>query len=92
MVTAVVQAAQLSSQAGSEQKLEVFVNLARRLQSSSTARSPSSTSWRTRWRTPTCSRGSSTSTTSPPASAATRRTSPCSAGPSPAGSGATRCP
>ncbi|MFE6332187.1 ATP-binding protein [Streptomyces sp. NPDC057798] len=32
-VTAVVQAAQLSSQAGSEQKLEVFVNLARRLQS-----------------------------------------------------------
>ncbi|MGW0994530.1 ATP-binding protein [Streptomyces sp. NPDC002523] len=32
-VTAVVQAAQLSSQAASEQKLEVFVNLARRLQS-----------------------------------------------------------
>ncbi|MDF3303169.1 ATP-binding protein [Streptomyces tropicalis] len=32
-VTAVVQAAQLSSQADSEQKLEVFVNLARRLQS-----------------------------------------------------------
>ncbi|MFB7595558.1 ATP-binding protein [Streptomyces sp. NPDC056160] len=32
-VTAVVQATQLSSQAGSEQKLEVFVNLARRLQS-----------------------------------------------------------
>ncbi|MFJ5842506.1 ATP-binding protein [Streptomyces shenzhenensis] len=32
-VHAVVQAAQLSSQAGSEQKLEVFVNLARRLQS-----------------------------------------------------------
>ncbi|MFJ8196374.1 ATP-binding protein [Streptomyces sp. NPDC096152] len=32
-VTAVVQAAQLSSQSGSEQKLEVFVNLARRLQS-----------------------------------------------------------
>ncbi|MEU6556751.1 ATP-binding protein [Streptomyces sp. NPDC046915] len=32
-VAAVVQAAQLSSQAGSEQKLEVFVNLARRLQS-----------------------------------------------------------
>ncbi|MDG5802497.1 ATP-binding protein [Streptomyces ossamyceticus] len=32
-VTAVVQASQLSSQAGSEQKLEVFVNLARRLQS-----------------------------------------------------------
>lgn len=32
-VSAVVQAAQLSSQAGSEQKLEVFVNLARRLQS-----------------------------------------------------------
>ncbi|MGV9279786.1 sensor histidine kinase [Streptomyces sp. NPDC003730] len=32
-VTAVVSAAQLSSQAGSEQKLEVFVNLARRLQS-----------------------------------------------------------
>ncbi|WP_435887745.1 ATP-binding protein [Streptomyces chartreusis] len=32
-VTAVVAAAQLSSQAGSEQKLEVFVNLARRLQS-----------------------------------------------------------
>ncbi|MEU6064105.1 MULTISPECIES: sensor histidine kinase [Streptomyces] len=32
-VTAVVQAAQLSSQTGSEQKLEVFVNLARRLQS-----------------------------------------------------------
>ncbi|MDH6212902.1 sensor histidine kinase [Streptomyces pseudovenezuelae] len=32
-VIAVVQAAQLSSQAGSEQKLEVFVNLARRLQS-----------------------------------------------------------
>ncbi|MGW5509406.1 ATP-binding protein [Streptomyces albogriseolus] len=32
-VTAVVQAAWLSSQAGSEQKLEVFVNLARRLQS-----------------------------------------------------------
>ncbi|MFF9282435.1 sensor histidine kinase [Streptomyces griseosporeus] len=32
-VTAVVQAAQLSSQAGSQQKLEVFVNLARRLQS-----------------------------------------------------------
>ncbi|MFJ1978331.1 sensor histidine kinase [Streptomyces albogriseolus] len=32
-VTAVVQAARLSSQAGSEQKLEVFVNLARRLQS-----------------------------------------------------------
>ncbi|MFE5257881.1 sensor histidine kinase [Streptomyces coelicoflavus] len=32
-VTAVVRAAQLSSQAGSEQKLEVFVNLARRLQS-----------------------------------------------------------
>ncbi|MFD5002114.1 ATP-binding protein [Streptomyces mutabilis] len=32
-VTAVVHAAQLSSQAGSEQKLEVFVNLARRLQS-----------------------------------------------------------
>ncbi|MDQ0994176.1 ATP-binding protein [Streptomyces sp. V3I7] len=32
-VTAVVQAAQLSSHAGSEQKLEVFVNLARRLQS-----------------------------------------------------------
>ncbi|MFF7313942.1 ATP-binding protein [Streptomyces sp. NPDC008137] len=31
--TAVVEAAQLSSQAGSEQKLEVFVNLARRLQS-----------------------------------------------------------
>ncbi|WP_443058224.1 ATP-binding protein [Streptomyces sp. NBC_00820] len=32
-VTAVVQAAQLSSHTGSEQKLEVFVNLARRLQS-----------------------------------------------------------
>ncbi|WP_073948889.1 sensor histidine kinase [Streptomyces kebangsaanensis] len=32
-VAAVVQATQLSSQAGSEQKLEVFVNLARRLQS-----------------------------------------------------------
>ncbi|MET9258022.1 ATP-binding protein [Streptomyces sp. NPDC003717] len=32
-VTAVVRAAQLSSQVGSEQKLEVFVNLARRLQS-----------------------------------------------------------
>lgn len=32
-VTAVMQAAQLSSQAGSEQKLEVFLNLARRLQS-----------------------------------------------------------
>ncbi|WP_240120663.1 sensor histidine kinase KdpD, partial [Streptomyces sp. MUM 2J] len=32
-VTAVVRAAQLSSQAGSQQKLEVFVNLARRLQS-----------------------------------------------------------
>ncbi|WP_030560714.1 ATP-binding protein, partial [Streptomyces aureocirculatus] len=32
-VTAVVQAAQLSSQTGSEQKVEVFVNLARRLQS-----------------------------------------------------------
>ncbi|MYR44081.1 ATP-binding protein, partial [Streptomyces sp. SID5910] len=32
-VAAVVKAAQLSSQAGSEQKLEVFVNLARRLQS-----------------------------------------------------------
>ncbi|MEF9907872.1 ATP-binding protein [Streptomyces sp. P9-A2] len=32
-VTAIVQASQLSSQAGSEQKLEVFVNLARRLQS-----------------------------------------------------------
>ncbi|MEU6548220.1 ATP-binding protein [Streptomyces sp. NPDC046859] len=32
-VRAVVQAAQLSSQAGSDQKLEVFVNLARRLQS-----------------------------------------------------------
>ncbi|GGS32664.1 ATP-binding protein [Streptomyces griseoviridis] len=32
-VTAVVRAARLSSQAGSEQKLEVFVNLARRLQS-----------------------------------------------------------
>ncbi|MGW3409588.1 ATP-binding protein [Streptomyces sp. NPDC000888] len=32
-VTAVVQAAQLSSHAGSEQKVEVFVNLARRLQS-----------------------------------------------------------
>ncbi|WP_224351203.1 sensor histidine kinase [Streptomyces olivaceus] len=32
-VTAVVRAAQLSSQAGSEQKLEVFLNLARRLQS-----------------------------------------------------------
>ncbi|MFI9340694.1 sensor histidine kinase [Streptomyces sp. NPDC052773] len=32
-VTAVVQAAQLSSQTRSEQKLEVFVNLARRLQS-----------------------------------------------------------
>ncbi|MFE1294197.1 ATP-binding protein [Streptomyces sp. NPDC058731] len=32
-VAAVVQAAQLSSQAGSEQKLEVFENLARRLQS-----------------------------------------------------------
>ncbi|WP_437096080.1 sensor histidine kinase [Streptomyces sp. enrichment culture] len=32
-VTAVVQAFRLSSQAGSEQKLEVFVNLARRLQS-----------------------------------------------------------
>lgn len=32
-VTAVVQAAQFSSQAGSEQKVEVFVNLARRLQS-----------------------------------------------------------
>ncbi|GAA3209740.1 hypothetical protein GCM10020256_07230 [Streptomyces thermocoprophilus] len=32
-VAAVVQAAQLSSQAGSQQKLEVFVNLARRLQS-----------------------------------------------------------
>jgi signal transduction histidine kinase len=32
-VAAVVRAAQLSSQAGSEQKLEVFVNLARRLQS-----------------------------------------------------------
>ncbi|GHA07927.1 ATP-binding protein [Streptomyces echinoruber] len=32
-VTAVSRAAQLSSQAGSEQKLEVFVNLARRLQS-----------------------------------------------------------
>ncbi|WP_037683839.1 sensor histidine kinase [Streptomyces cellulosae] len=32
-VAAVVQAAQLSSQAGSEQKLEVFLNLARRLQS-----------------------------------------------------------
>ncbi|WP_077798219.1 sensor histidine kinase KdpD [Streptomyces sp. JHA26] len=32
-VTAVVKAAQLSSRAGNEQKLEVFVNLARRLQS-----------------------------------------------------------
>ncbi|MFR9797971.1 sensor histidine kinase [Streptomyces sp. MS06] len=32
-VTAVVQAAQLSTRTGSEQKLEVFVNLARRLQS-----------------------------------------------------------
>ncbi|MEU8652611.1 ATP-binding protein [Streptomyces sp. NPDC048737] len=32
-VTAVVQAARLSSRTGSEQKLEVFVNLARRLQS-----------------------------------------------------------
>ncbi|GGY07845.1 ATP-binding protein [Streptomyces djakartensis] len=32
-VTAVVQASQLSSQTGSEQKLDVFVNLARRLQS-----------------------------------------------------------
>ncbi|WP_107093081.1 sensor histidine kinase [Streptomyces sp. MMG1121] len=32
-VTAVVRAAQLSSHAGNEQKLEVFVNLARRLQS-----------------------------------------------------------
>ncbi|MGW2857803.1 sensor histidine kinase, partial [Streptomyces sp. NPDC001215] len=32
-VAAVVQAAQLSSRAGSEQKLEVFLNLARRLQS-----------------------------------------------------------
>ncbi|UUU26325.1 ATP-binding protein [Streptomyces sp. DSM 40750] len=32
-VTAVVQASQLSSHAGNEQKLEVFVNLARRLQS-----------------------------------------------------------
>ncbi|MFJ9241684.1 ATP-binding protein [Streptomyces sp. NPDC101776] len=32
-VTAVVAASQLSSQAGSEQKVEVFVNLARRLQS-----------------------------------------------------------
>jgi signal transduction histidine kinase len=32
-VNAVVQASRLSSQAGSEQKLEVFVNLARRLQS-----------------------------------------------------------
>ncbi|MER6404837.1 ATP-binding protein [Streptomyces viridosporus] len=32
-VTAVVQASRLSSQTGSEQKLEVFVNLARRLQS-----------------------------------------------------------
>ncbi|WP_030223211.1 ATP-binding protein [Streptomyces sp. NRRL WC-3626] len=32
-VSAVAQAAQLSSQTGSEQKLEVFVNLARRLQS-----------------------------------------------------------
>ncbi|MEU6370615.1 ATP-binding protein [Streptomyces sp. NPDC046931] len=32
-VAAVVQASQLSSQAGSEQKLEVFLNLARRLQS-----------------------------------------------------------
>ncbi|MFI7498677.1 ATP-binding protein [Streptomyces sp. NPDC049687] len=32
-VTAVVQASRLSSQVGSEQKLEVFVNLARRLQS-----------------------------------------------------------
>ena len=32
-VTAVVSASQLSSQAGSEQKVEVFVNLARRLQS-----------------------------------------------------------
>ncbi|MEU0601187.1 ATP-binding protein [Streptomyces sp. NPDC006393] len=32
-VAAVVQASRLSSQAGSEQKLEVFVNLARRLQS-----------------------------------------------------------
>ncbi|MDG9708672.1 ATP-binding protein [Streptomyces sp. DH10] len=32
-LSAVVQASQLSSQAGSEQKLEVFVNLARRLQS-----------------------------------------------------------
>ncbi|MFE1251283.1 ATP-binding protein [Streptomyces sp. NPDC058735] len=32
-VTAVLQASQLSSQTGSEQKLEVFVNLARRLQS-----------------------------------------------------------
>ncbi|MGY1496127.1 ATP-binding protein [Streptomyces sp. QTS52] len=32
-LTAVVQASQLSSQAGSEQKVEVFVNLARRLQS-----------------------------------------------------------
>ncbi|MEU2712094.1 ATP-binding protein [Streptomyces sp. NPDC007205] len=32
-VTAVMRAAQLSSQTGSEQKLEVFVNLARRLQS-----------------------------------------------------------
>ncbi|MGD6741938.1 sensor histidine kinase [Streptomyces sp. BH106] len=32
-VTAVVQATQLSSQAGSRQKVEVFVNLARRLQS-----------------------------------------------------------
>ncbi|MXM64573.1 ATP-binding protein [Streptomyces sp. HUCO-GS316] len=32
-ITAVVRAAQLSSQTGSEQKLEVFLNLARRLQS-----------------------------------------------------------
>ncbi|CAM5736927.1 hypothetical protein SHIRM173S_05580 [Streptomyces hirsutus] len=57
-----------------------------------TARSPSSTRWRTRSRTPTCSRASSTSTISPPASAGTPRTSPCSAGPSPGGSGATRSP
>ncbi|MCF2436445.1 hypothetical protein LV779_27545 [Streptomyces thinghirensis] len=41
-----------------------------------TGRSPSWTSWRTRSRTPTSSRASSTSTTSPPASAAMPRTSP----------------
>ncbi len=71
--------AQLSSQAGSEQKVEVFVNLARRLQSLVHREISILDELENEIEPELLRRASSTSTTSPPASAGTPRTSPCSA-------------